>query len=88
MSCETMTTTFERSSRPRSRALAFVEEGGVAGAERLVDQEDVGLDLGRDREGQPHVHAAGVVLQRQLGELAQAGELVDPLDLGLHLAAA
>ena len=47
-------------------------EGGVADAEGLVDQEDVGIDLGGDGEGQPHVHPAGVVLQRQVGELATA----------------
>ena len=70
MSCETMTTTFERSTQPAEPGLGLLDEGGVADAEGLVDQQDVGMDLGGDREGQPHVHAARIILQRQVGELA------------------
>ena len=68
------------------RALAFSWKAASPTPERLVDQQDVGIDLGGDREGQPHVHAAGIILERHLGEFAQAGELVDPVDLGQHLA--
>ena len=39
------------------------------------------------RERQPQVHPAGVILQRQVGELAQAREFVDRLHLGQHLLA-
>ena len=63
--------------QPADPGLGLVLERGVADAERLVDHQDLGVDLGGDREGQPHVHPAGVILQRQVGELAQAGELVD-----------
>ena len=54
--------------------------------EGLVDQEDLGVHLGRDRERQPGVHAARIVFERQVGELAEPGELVDPLDPLPHLA--
>ncbi len=54
---------------------ALLREGGVADREHLVDEQDVGVDLDRDREGQPHVHARGVVLELQLLELAQFGEV-------------
>ncbi len=68
--------------------LGLVLERGVADAERLVDQQDVRIDLGGDGKRQPHVHAAGIILERHVGELAQPGELVDPIDQLQHPAAA
>ena len=32
--------------------LRLVEEGRIAGSQRLVDQKDIGIDLGRDRKGE------------------------------------
>ena len=86
ISCDTRITACERSSSLRIRARALSLKRRVADPEGLVDQQDLGIDLGGDAERQPHVHPAGVVLQREVGELAQAGELVDPLHLGQHLA--
>ena len=58
-----------------------------ADGQDLVEQEDLGLEVGSHREGQPHVHAARVALDRGVEELLQAGELDDgvelPVDLGL-----
>ena len=56
---------------------ALLLEGGVADREHLVDEQDVGVDLDRDREGEAHVHPRGVVLELQLLELAQFGEVDD-----------
>ena len=36
---------------------ALLLKGGVADGEHLVDQQDVGVDLDRHREREPHVHA-------------------------------
>ena len=54
---------------------ALLLEGGVADGEHLVDQQDVGVDLDRDRERQADVHARGVVLELEVLELAQLGEV-------------
>ena len=53
----------------------FCCERGVADGEHLVDEQDVGVDLDRDREGEADVHARGVVLELELLELAQFGEV-------------
>src|SRR5262249_10449242 len=57
-------------------------ELGVADRQDLVDQEDVGIDVDRDREPQAHVHARRVVLHRCVTEVLETGEvndLVEPL---------
>ena len=86
MSWETMTTTLDAIQQLADASLGLVDERDVAHAQALVDQENLGVDLGGDGEGQPHVHAAGVVLQRQVREVAKPGEFEDAIDLGLHLA--
>ena len=54
---------------------ALLLEGGVADREHLVDQQDVGVDLEHQREGEPDQHPRGVVLQLQVGEFLEFGEL-------------
>ncbi len=49
-------------------------ERRVADREDLVDEEDLGLEVRGDREGQPHVHAARVVLDRSVDELLDLRE--------------
>ena len=68
--------------RPSSRirlntSKHFCCERGVADGENLVDQQDVRVDLNRHREREPDVHAGGVVLELELLELAQFGEVDD-----------
>ncbi len=64
------------SSRMRLKDVeALLLERGVADGEDLVDQQDVGVDLDRDRERQADVHPRGVVLELQVLELAQLGEV-------------
>lgn len=40
----------------------------------FVDDEDVGVDAGRHRERQAHIHARGIQLDRPLQEIADVGE--------------
>ena len=54
---------------------ALLLEGGVADREHLVDQQDVGVGLDHHREGEPDQHPRGVVLQLQVDELLELGEL-------------
>ena len=56
---------------------ALLLEGGVADRQHLVDQEDVGIGLQHQREGEPDQHPRGVVLQLQVDEFLEFGELED-----------
>jgi len=49
----------------------------VPHAEHLVDQQDLGLHVDRNRETQPDHHAGGVGLHRGIHEVRQLGELDD-----------
>jgi hypothetical protein len=55
-------------------AEALLLEVGVAHGQRLVDDEDVGIDMRDDREGEAHGHAGGVGLDGLVDELADIGE--------------
>src|SRR6267378_5810260 len=67
--------------------LALLLEPLVAHGEHLVDDEDVRLDVLRDGESQARIHARGIVLHRQVDEVAQLAEVDDALELRLHLLA-
>ena len=54
---------------------ALLLEGGVADRQHLVDQEHVGVGLHHHREGEPDQHPRGVVLQFQVDEFLELGEL-------------
>ncbi len=82
-----------RTVRPSLRhvphlAEALLLEVGVADGEHLVDQEDLGLEVRRDRERQPQVHAARVPLDRRVDELLDLRERDDLVELALDLGAA
>ena len=53
---------------------ALLLERGVADREHLVDEQDVGVDLDRNREAEPHAHARRVVLELEVEELLELGE--------------
>ena len=55
-------------------------ELGVADREHLVDDDDVGLDVRRDREGEAQVLAGRVALDGRLEQLLDAGELDDVVE--------
>ena len=52
--------------------------------EHLVEQQDVGIEVGRHREGEAHVHAARIALDRRVDELGDLGELDDGVELALR----
>ena len=56
---------------------ALVREALVADGEHFVDQQHVGIDVDRDGEAEPHVHARRVGLHRRVDELLHLGELDD-----------
>ena len=59
-------------------------ESFVTNGQHFVDYEDVGVDVDGDREGEAHVHAAGVELHLRIDEVLDLAELhdvvEDPLD--------
>ena len=46
----------------------------VADGERLVDEHDLGIEVDRHREAEPHVHAGRVVAHRHVDEALELGE--------------
>src|SRR3712207_7731041 len=46
-------------------------EGGVAHREHLVDEQQVGVDVDHDGEGEADLHPRRVVLQREVLELLE-----------------
>ena len=56
---------------------ALALERLVADGQHLVDEQDVGVDVHGDGEGEPHVHARRVELHLGVDELADAGEVDD-----------
>src|SRR5215203_2742238 len=58
----------------------------VADGEDLVDDHDVGLEVGSDREGEAQVHAGGVALERRVEKALDTRELDDLVEAALDLA--
>ena len=58
---------------------------GVAHAEHLVHQNDVGFQNGGDGEAQLGLHAAGVGAHRLFDELLQLGKGDDLVNLGVNI---
>ena len=67
-------------------AEAFLLELGIADREHFVDDQDFRLQMRRDGEGEAHIHAGGIALDRRVEELLDLGkgdDLVEfPADLG------
>ena len=66
-------------------AQALLLERGVADGEHFVDDQDLRLQVGGHRESQPHVHPAGVALDRRVEELLDLGEVDDLVELAPDL---
>ena len=60
-----------------TRVLRLLPELGVARGKHLVEQQDVRVDRGRDREPEPRAHARRVRLDRRIDELAEVRVLDD-----------
>ena len=75
-------------ARPPERVdplVAFRLEALVADRERLVHEEDVGLDVGGDGKGQPRRHAGRIGPDRRVDELRQLGPGDDAGQSPAHL---
>ena len=75
-----------RPLEPLELVEALLLEVGVADRQHLVDQQDLRVDLDRDREREPHEHPRRVVLQPQVEELLELGEVDDRVEALAHLA--
>ena len=74
----------EHDRAPLDRRLAHLLQRAsleihVSDGKHLVDDEDLGIEVGRDGEGQANEHAARVALHRGVDEGADTGELHDLL---------
>ena len=77
-----------------ARAAASVEdvhaalaERGIADRQHLVDEHDVGVRLDHHGEREPDHHPRRVVLELEVGELAQLGEVEDRVEPPRRLVA-
>src|SRR5262249_35458903 len=66
---------------------ALLLERRVAHRQDLVDEQDLGVEVGGDGEGQPNIHAAGVALGGGVEEFLDLGESDDVVELAVDLAA-
>jgi hypothetical protein len=66
-------------------AEALALEVLVADCQHSIHDENLGVQVRGDSEGQPHVHAAGVPLDRGVEERRDTGEIDDGIKLSLHL---
>ena len=69
-------------------AKAFFLELGVADGEHLVDDQDLRLQMGGDGEGEAHIHARGIALDRGVEEFLDLGEGDDLVEFLADLGAA
>jgi len=66
---------------------AFLLESGVAHRQGFIDDQDLGIHMSADGEGQPGAHASRVELDWLVHEVADAGEVGDGVELGDDLVA-
>src|SRR5689334_7818107 len=59
----------------------------VADRQHLVDDQNLGLEMRGNREGQPDVHPAAVALDRRVEKLLGAGKRHDVIELARDLRA-
>ena len=69
-------------------AEAFLLKLGIADRQHLVDDQNLGLQMRRDREGEPNIHAAGVALDRRIEKFLDLGKGDDLVELASDLGAA
>jgi hypothetical protein len=61
-------------------------EFGVADGQHFVDDQNLGIEMRCDGEGETDLHAAGVTLDRRIDEPVDAGEFDDLVVAPRHLA--
>ncbi len=65
---------------------ALALELQVADSENLVHQEDLGVQVSGNREGEPYLHPARIAFDHRVDELSGLGKLDDLLELRIDLA--
>ena len=63
-------------THPVEHVEALLLERRIADREHLVDQQDVRVDLDRDRERQSDLHPGGVVLELEVLELLRSANSI------------
>src|SRR5437773_2744814 len=53
---------------------ALLLEAGVTHSQHLVDEKNLSLQMRHNSEGQTHIHAAGIVLDRRIHKLFGLGK--------------
>src|SRR5690242_1949554 len=83
-----MTDEQERSVRLKAaqKSHALLGKTHIAHAERLVDDQCVGIDMRNNCECQTHIHAAGIGFYRLINELTDVGKINDRLIAFLQLS--
>ena len=76
----TSTIVFPFLPEPCERVEALLLECLVTDRQHLVEQEDVEVDLDRDRVREPHLHPRREVLQLLVDEALELGELDDVVE--------
>src|SRR6266850_603889 len=66
----------------------FALKVDVADGEDFIHDQDLGLEVRGDREGEPDVHATRVVLHRRVGEFLDLGKGQDLVELVVELGLA
>ena len=66
-------------------AEALLLETRVTDCQDLIDNEDIGLEMRGHSEREPHVHAAGIALDRSVQETPDLSKLHDLIELALDL---
>ena len=86
MSCVTSTSVRPASRFSRNTSMHFWANDGVADRQHLVDEHDVGVGLDHHREREPDHHPRRVVLELEVGEVAQLGEVEHGVEPAPRLA--
>ena len=73
---------------PLDRVDAALLEIGIADGEDLVEEQDIRREICRNRKPQPHVHAGGVVLDRNVDEVFESRIAHDVVIDGFRLRTA
>jgi hypothetical protein len=84
---QTRSTAFGSCLEVRDPRVALLLKGLVPDRKHLVEQQQVGVDVHRDREPEPHVHPRRVRAHGDVGEGLELGEAQDLLDVLVDVAA-
>ena len=52
----------------------------IADTQDLIDDENVGINMSRDRKSEPRIHARGIAFDRSIDELLDPGKVDDLID--------